>query len=143
MDALEANEAKGGWSLKEHHIQLLMQLFPGSHTALKCLLNTPETDSPDSSWVQRRQLFSMCLSAEDNSSSIEWRLPVSSLAKTKTEETVIICSPNTLLVDNVRRFELQLQHYEGSQNPSPIILQLIIHVEMGPVDSSRSSFSLR
>ena len=113
VDALEAQEATGGWPLQEDHIQLLMQLYPGSHTSLKCLLDDPKASKSQSSWLQRRQLFSMCLNAEDNSSSIEWRLPVSCLAKTKPEETSIICSPNTLLVDSVRRFELQLQHFEG------------------------------
>ena len=116
MDALEDQEMKGGWCLQDCHIQLLMQLFPGSYTSLNCLLNDPETCDSRSSWLQRRQLLSMCLNAEDNSSSVEWRLPVCCLAKTKTDETAIICSPNTLLVDSVRRFELQLQHFEGSKS---------------------------
>lgn len=113
MDALEAYEAKGGWTIAKQHIQLLIQLYPGSQVALSCLLDKSSNENADSSWMQRRQLFSMCLNAEDNSSSIEWKLPVACLAKTKADERAIICSPNTLLVDSVRRFELQLQHFEG------------------------------
>lgn len=128
MEAIQVNEAMGGWQLREPHIRVLMELYPTLQTPLSCLLDPDPCQA-----VQcrpRRNLFSVCLASLDNTSSIEWRLPLSVLVKTERQSLAVLCSPATLLVDGLRRFELQMQFIDGatSETSSAHHLLLILHL---------------
>lgn len=119
MQLIEINEAKGGWTLQGIHIRLLMELYPSLQYPLSFLLDV----KPSQKWPrhracqeQRRKLFTLCIDALDNTSSIEWRLPLSFLTSKEQQNGAIVCSPATLLVDGLRRFEMQMQCIDGESN---------------------------
>ena len=113
MEALNYHEALGGWRLQEVHLKMLMDIFPASQHILTCLVNRKQEKYSQSFHEQQRTLASICLTAEESSSCIEWRLPICDLAGRDAEATSIISSPASLLVKGLRRFELQMQYFGG------------------------------